>query len=141
MGLNRLPSGISLALLAVLAACAARTAGAETLADAWQLAIAHDQGLAAVISEVEGARASEQAARGARWPSVEASGGYTRLNASPALDVTTPAFSSGPIFKGDDYVNGTVQMRLLLYTGGQVSAGIQSSLSSAAEASINPSLP
>jgi hypothetical protein len=74
---------------------------------------------------------------------VEASGGYTRLNASPALDVTTPAFTfrSGPIFKGDDYVNGTVQMRLLLYTCGQVSAGIQSSLSSAAEASINPSLP
>lgn len=137
MRMDRPLSGISAALLAALAACAARTASAEALVDAWQLAIAHDQGLAAVTSEVEGARAGERAARGARWPSVEATGGYTRLNASPALDVSTPAFTfrSGPIFKGDDYVNGMVQMKVPLYTGGQVSSGIDAARAVAVGAS------
>jgi outer membrane protein len=102
------------------------TAGAETLEDAWKLAVARDKTLAAAGSDVEGARAAERAARGARWPSLEANGGYTRLNASPTLDVTTPsfAFRSGPIFKGDAFVSGSVQMKLPLYAGGQISAGI-----------------
>ena len=99
---------------------------AETLEDAWRLALARDNSLAAAASDVEGARAEERAARGARWPSVEASGGYTRLNESPSLDVSTPnfAFRSGPIFRNDQFTSGNVQLRLPLYAGGQISAGI-----------------
>jgi outer membrane protein len=112
-------------------------ADAETLADAWKLAIARDKTLAAAGSDVEGARAAERAARGARWPSLDASGGYTRLNASPTLDVTTPtfAFRSGPIFKGDEFVSGSVQMKLPLYAGGQISAGIDAAHRAAVGAS------
>jgi outer membrane protein TolC len=109
-----------------LALAATPLVSAESLDDAWKLAFARDNTLAAASSDVEGAKAAEQAARGARWPSVEATGGYTRLNASPTLDVATPgfAFRSGPIFKGDEFVSGNIQMRLPLYAGGRITAGI-----------------
>jgi len=99
---------------------------AETLEEAWRLALTRDNTLAAATSDLEGARAEERAARGARWPSVDASGGYTRLNASPTLDVNTPNFTfrSGPIFRNDQFTSGSVQLRLPLYAGGQISAGI-----------------
>jgi outer membrane protein len=114
------------ALLATAAALSWHTAAAETLEDAWTLALSHDKALAAAGSEVEGARAAEQAARGARWPSLDAVGSYTRVNVSPALDVVTPGFvfRSGPIFKDDQFVSGSVQLKLPLYSGGQISAGI-----------------
>lgn len=114
----------SLAGVAVLvASCLSH---AETLEDAWKLALARDNTLAAATSDMEGARAEERAARGARWPSVDASGGYTKLNASPTLDVNTPDFTfrSGPIFPNDQFTSGSVQLRLPLYAGGQISAGI-----------------
>jgi outer membrane protein TolC len=56
---------------------------AETLKEAWQLALSHDQTLAAANADVAAAEANERAAHGARWPSLDAKGGYTRLNASP----------------------------------------------------------
>jgi len=124
---GRVVHGVHAMFVAVVTAAASGTAAAETLQDAWQLAISRDNVLAAASSDVEGARASEQAARGARWPSVQASAGYTRLNASPSLEVAIPGgstFRSGPIFKGDEYVAGSVQMKVPLYAGGQISAGI-----------------
>lgn len=121
----RLTKG-TLTIASLLLASAAYAAQAETLEQAWSLAIARDRALAAASSDLEGAKATEQAARGARWPSFDATAGYTRLDASPTLDVVTPAFvfRSGPIFNRDEFVAGTVQMRLPLYTGGQVSAVI-----------------
>ncbi len=121
----------------VAAALAFCTARGETLEGAWRLALARDKALAAASSDVEGARAAERAARGARWPSLDANAGYTRLNASPTLDVVTPSFTlrSGPIFKDDQFVSGSVQMRLPLYAGGRISAGIDAAHHAAVEAS------
>src|SRR5512146_1393634 len=95
----------TLTLAALLLAGAGCAAQAETLVQAWSLAIARDKVLAAAGSDLEGAKAAEQAARGARWPSFEATGGYTRLDASPTLDVVTPGFvfRSGPIFNRDEF--------------------------------------
>ena len=126
MGRDRILRCVSVTLLLSGAAGVPFTADAETLQDAWHLALTRDKSLAAADAEVEGARAGEQAARGARWPSVDANAGYTRLNASPTFDISTPGFTfrSGPIFKGDEYVSGSVQMKLPLYAGGQISAGI-----------------
>jgi outer membrane protein len=113
--------------------CAAH---AETLEDAWRLALASDRRLAAATADVQEARAAERAARGTRWPSLDANAGYTRLNASPALDVVTPSlvFRSGPIFNDDQFVSGSVQMRLPLYAGGRISAGIDAAHQAALEA-------
>lgn len=124
--MRRASKHVLIAAAVMLLAGAWQAARAETLEQAWSLAIARDGNLVAAGADVEGAQAAERAARGARWPSLAASGGYTRLDASPTLDVTTPGFTfqSGPIFRGDELVSGAVQMRLPLYTGGQVSAVI-----------------
>ncbi|MFI4868784.1 MAG: TolC family protein [Steroidobacterales bacterium] len=118
--------GFSVALLLAATAGIVGAARGETLEDAWHLALANDQSLAAAGSDLDAAKANERAARDARWPSVAASAGYTRLNASPTLDVATPTFTfqSGPIFRDNQYVAGSVQMKLPLYAGGQISAGI-----------------
>lgn len=117
-------AGACLALAA--AGFMARGAHAETLEQAWRMAVANNQTLAAAAADVQGARASLRAAGDARWPTVDTSAGYTRLNASPALDVVTPGFTfrSGPIFKSDQYVSGTVQVKVPLYAGGQITAGM-----------------
>jgi outer membrane protein len=120
--LRRFAVGLSLAAALLLAP----RAPAETLQQAWQMAIAQNQTLAAAAADVQGARARMRAAGDARWPSVQTDVGYTRLNASPQLDVVTPgfAFRSGPIFKDDQYVSGTVQLKLPLYAGGRITAGM-----------------
>src|SRR5579864_7171530 len=130
--------GAMLTVLLVAAAAGASCAeAAETLEDAWKLAIARDKALAAAGSDVEGARATERAARGARWPSLDANAGYTRLNASPAFDMSTAmsTFRSGPLFRDDQYTSGSVQMKLPLYAGGQISAGIDAARHTLAGAS------
>jgi len=111
--------------------------GAETLETAWQMALGHDRQLAAASADLEGARASERAALGARWPSLEAGGGYTRFDSSPALDVVTPSmtFRSGAIFKNEQLFSGNIQMRLPLYTGGQIAGAIASARSAVGGAS------
>ncbi|HVS75363.1 MAG TPA: TolC family protein, partial [Steroidobacteraceae bacterium] len=113
-------------LIAAAAVLAGRGAAAESLQQAWQMAIANNQALAAAAAEVDGARAKVRAARDAHWPSVDTTIGYTRLNASPQLDVVTPGltFRSGPIFKNDQFVSGTVQLKLPLYAGGRITAGV-----------------
>jgi outer membrane protein len=117
----------SFAWLALAAAAlVTRGAPAETLQQAWQMAIANNQALAAAAADVEGARARVRAAGDARWPTVATNVGYTRLNASPQLDVVTPGFTfrSGPIFRDDQYVSGTVQLKMPLYAGGGITAGM-----------------
>jgi len=125
--MGRIRRGLALPLALLAAAATGPCAAAETLADAWRLALTNDKALAAAGSEVEGARAAERAARSARWPSLDATGGYTRLDSSPALEVATPGgpvFRSGPIFRDDQFVSGGVQLKLPLYTGGQVAADV-----------------
>ena len=112
-------------LLAASAALALQ-ARAETLEGAWRVAAARNQTLAAAAADVQAARAGERAAGDARWPSIRAEASYTHLGQAPELQVVTPslAFRSGPIFKDNQYVSGTVQMRVPLYTGGAIRAGV-----------------
>jgi outer membrane protein TolC len=115
------------AWLAAAALAATWPAAAETLQDAWRMALRQNQALAAAAADVEAARANESAARAARWPTVRASAAYTRLDQAPALAVSSPAleFRSPPIFAGDDFVMGSGEVTLPLYTGGQVRSGIR----------------
>jgi len=113
--------------LAVATALACATATAETLTEAWNLALERDGALAAAQSDSQAAQAAERAARGARLPAVDVTAGYTRLDASPSLQIATPGFEfrSPPIFRNDEFVSGSVQLRLPLYAGGRISAGIE----------------
>lgn len=120
--LGVLPVGIAIAALSAAAQ------GAETLLDAWALALGSDPALAAIRAEAEAALADERAARAARWPTLDASAGYTRYDQAPSLDVATPsfAFRSPPIFDDDDMLMGGVRVSMPLWTGGSVSASIRS---------------
>lgn len=111
---------------------ASGVAAAETLEEAWRRAMKNDHALAAIASETEAARAGERAARAARWPVVQASAGYTRLGTAPSLEVSGPdfAFRSPPLFDEDDFVSSAAQVRLPLYAGGQITAGIAAARSS-----------
>ena len=113
--------GLAGAVLAVaLVLCA--PVRAQTLEQAWRLAAAHDRALAAAADDVQAARSSARAARAGRWPSIRSQASYTRFGQTPELDVVTPASAlrSGPIFKNDQYVSASVQVRLPLYTGGAI---------------------
>ena len=114
---------ITVALLG--GAALALQAQAGTLEQAWRRAALRNQTLAAAAAEVQAARSGERAARDARWPSIDAQASYLHLGQAPELQVLTPsfAFRSGPIFKDNQYLSATVQMRLPLYTGGAIRAG------------------
>lgn len=99
---------------------------AETLADAWRLAIAANPGLAASSTDTAAAMAERRAAEAGRLPTLTASGSVMRLSQSPALAFDTGAgvFRSPPLFAGDEMRMGGIEMRLPLFTGGRLSAGI-----------------
>ncbi len=125
-GRRALLAGVVLAGVAVSGAAGAAGSG-ESLQDAWAMALARDASVAAAQADVEAATAGERAARAARLPRVEASGGYTRYDTAPALSIVTSglSFSSPPIFDGDDTVMAGAQLSLPLYTGGALSASIR----------------
>lgn len=126
-------------LAAALAWLAVGPAAAETLQQAWQMAIARNQSLAAAMADVQGARDMARAARDARWPSVSADVSYTHLGQAPELEVATAALTlrSGPIFRHDQYVSGTVRMKIPIYTGGAITARIKAASASVRAASAD----
>ncbi len=100
-------------------------AHAETLEDAWRLALDRDHALAAARADLEQARYGERAAVAERWPSIAATAGFTQFATAPSLQIVTPGFAlTAPVFPNDGYASGTVQVALPLYTGGRISAGI-----------------
>jgi outer membrane protein TolC len=115
-------TAIGLALAAVLPG----PVQAETLAEAWALALQQDRSLASARSQAEAAGLDSAAARAGRWPKVAVSGSYTRLDDSPAFDFSFTGLPLQPpeLFDGDDYVAGAAALTVPLYTGGRISSGI-----------------
>jgi len=120
---------VRLAGAVVAAALASMVAGptgaAESLQQAWAMALGRDPALAAVAAEADAAEARARAARAARLPSLEATAAYTRYDAAPALEVNSGsvAFRSPRIFDNDDTVMAGARLSLPLYAGGSLVAG------------------
>ncbi len=116
--------GIGLAAAGALAV--AHGAAAETLAEAWALADAQDNGLAAVRSQAEAAELDAGAARAQRWPTLAVGGAYTRLDDSPAFDFGFTGLPIAPpeLFGGDDFWMGAATLTLPLFTSGRISSSI-----------------
>ena len=127
----------ALLAIACLAATLGRPAAAETLEEAWRMALQRDPATAASAADAEAAASGERAARAARLPQLTVSGGYTRYADAPALDVTTPDFRflSPRIFDDDDTVMGAAELRLPVYTGGSISAGVRAAAAQSRAAS------
>lgn len=114
------------------------TAAEETLADAWAIALRQDPGFAAVKEQTAASVFVERAARGARLPSVNVGAVYSKYDQAPRLDVDGGAFrfTSPPLFDRNDIVTGYAELKLPLYAGGAIDAGIKAASASlqAAEA-------
>lgn len=110
----------------------------ETLEDAWRMATERDAGLAAVRSRTEAGRAGEQAARAERWPKLTVDASYQRFDDAPAFSfpVGGNTFVSPELVSGDDFLMGRARVEVPLFTGGRVSAGIESATQAARGAGL-----
>lgn len=119
-------SAIRIALLTALLGTSGGVVHSETLAEAWGLALQHDNALAAVRSQAEAAGLDAQAARAQRWPTVAISGSYSQLDDSPAFDFSFTGLPIVPpdLFKDDQLIMGTAAISIPLFTSGRISSSI-----------------
>ena len=101
-------------------------ARAETLADAWAMALHHDGSVAAMQSYTRAAQADRTAAERQRWPALDVGGAYTQLNQAPILDITTPAgnLKSPKIWRHDAFATATADLSVPLWTSGRIKGSI-----------------
>jgi outer membrane protein TolC len=124
--MNRAGPAFRVVLLAALLGASGGSPRAETLDEAWALALQHDNALASVRSRADAAGFDAQAARAQRWPTVAVAGSYSQLDDSPAFDF---AFTGLPIvppemFKNDQLIMGTAAITIPLFTSGRISSSI-----------------
>jgi outer membrane protein len=102
--------------------CAAR---AESLSDAWAMALQADGMLAAAHSDRAAAAAEHSAAMRQRWPALDLNGTYTQFEHAPNLDLTTPSGQlQAPIWRHDAYGVAGADLSVPLWTSGKISATI-----------------
>ena len=100
---------------------------AETLADAWRMALQSDASLGAARSDVEAAEADRTAATRSRLPVLDATAGYTQFKIAPTLDIATPAGAlQAPLWRHDGYTSGSVDLSMPIWTSGRISGAIGS---------------
>jgi outer membrane protein TolC len=117
---------LSWAIAFVLFGAAAGAARAETLTDAWALALQQDHSLAAARNQAEAAGFEAQAARAQRWPTLAVGGSYTQLDDSPAFDFSFTGLPITPpeLFKDDNFLAGSAMVTVPLFTSGRISSSI-----------------
>ncbi len=109
--------------VAWLASPAARAA--ETLPEAWALALDADSSLKAAASRIEAADETLKAARAGRLPSVTASSVLTRFRDAPQFDFTAIGVPYPvPLFDGASFTMSSAQISVPIYTAGMLGAGI-----------------
>lgn len=97
--------------------------GAETLADAWEEALASHQQIAAANARRDAAELDLESAKGARSVSVDVNGSFTQLDTAPSFDFGG-GMTSAPLFANDNFAAAGAQLSVPLYAGGSINAGI-----------------
>jgi outer membrane protein TolC len=121
--MNQRPLLVSVLLGALLVM--PHASDAETLADAWAMALQSDGTLAAVRSDREAAEADQTAARRQRWPALDLSGGYTQFEHAPIFNIDTPAGQlQAPIWRNNGYSMAGADASVPLWTSGKISGAI-----------------
>ena len=106
-------------------------AHAETLEDAWSIALAYDHRLQASRRNVDSSRQTLSAAESARFPALSFESGYTILNNAPAARLDEPMAVLDRIPTGEDKsLSYKTSVTLPLFTSGRISKGIDAALSS-----------
>lgn len=118
----RLPAA-GMLLLALLGA--PHAVRAESLTDAWAMALQSDSALAAARSDREAAAADKTAALRQRWPALDLTGGYTQFANAPTLDIGTPNGQlQAPIWRHDGYSTAAVNLSVPVWTAGKIAGSI-----------------
>lgn len=112
-------------LLIAALACMPHPAAAESLKDAWTMALQYDGTVAAARSDREAADADKIAATRQRWPALDLTGSYTQFANAPNLDIATPNGQlQAPIWRHDGYSMAGAQVSVPLWTSGRISGAI-----------------
>jgi outer membrane protein len=110
------------------AGCLPAAQAAETLEQAWTIALQRDHQLAATQQKERAADYQHAAAEALRLPTVSMNAGYTRLEYQPAMQLSIPGlpFLQGVSlpFAQDAAYSAGVSVTAPLYTGGKISGGI-----------------
>ena len=101
----------------------AGAASAETLDDAWATAVATHRQIEAAGAMREASQYEYEQARASRLPQLGMSSRYTRFDEAPGFSFG--AITTDPLVDGDDMLQAGAELRLPLYTGGAISAGIE----------------
>ncbi len=110
--------------------------GAESLTDAWSMALQSDGSLAAARSDREAADAEKSAAVRQRWPALDLNGSYTQFEHAPTLDIAVPGGElQAPIWRHDGYGLAGAEVSVPLWTAGRISGAIGSAAAGARGAS------
>jgi outer membrane protein len=100
-------------------------AQAESLSDAWALALQSNGTLAAARSDREAAEADQSAALRQRWPALDLNGTYTQFDHAPNLDIATPAGQlQAPIWQHNGYAVAGADLSVPIWTSGKISGSI-----------------
>lgn len=101
---------------------------AETLEQAWDVAIATDHSLEAVRSQSLAAEQTLSAAEASRWPNISLTAAYTQLDDVPEVDLGSTglplALSQFGIAGDDDFFAAQTKLNIPLYTSGRISRSI-----------------
>lgn len=108
--------------LAVVDASAVR---AESLPDAWRMAMEADSAMAAARSERDAADSDRSAAQRLRWPVLDVTGSYAQFQNAPILDIATPAGQlRAPLWRHDSYTAAGAELSIPVWTSGRISGTI-----------------
>jgi outer membrane protein len=112
-------------LLALSLFPAANTTAAETLEQAWQIAMETDLALQSANSQVAAAESELDAAKSQRYPVLSASGSITRMDETPAFDFGAAGIPVQlPLYQGSTMVASDARISVPLFTSGALSQGI-----------------
>ncbi|MFI4891082.1 MAG: TolC family protein [Steroidobacterales bacterium] len=118
---SRAPRAVALLILALLG----MGARAESLSDAWAMALQSDGALAAARSDARAAEADQSAALRQRWPALDLNGTYTQFQHAPNLDIATPTGQlQAPIWRNNGYALAGADVSVPLWTSGKISGAI-----------------
>jgi outer membrane protein TolC len=98
---------------------------AETLAQAWQLALDTDLALQSANSQVEAAESELAVAKSRRYPVLSANGSITRMDETPAFDFGAAGIPVQlPLYTGSTVTATDAMISVPLFTSGALSNGI-----------------
>ncbi len=111
------------AFLASLLLGLAGSSSAESLTDAWHMALSADGVQASIHSLRDAADDEARATTRLRFPVVDLSASYTQMQAAPFLDIETPAgrLQSPKIWPNDRYAMSSAELSVPLWTSGRIS--------------------